>query len=452
MTIESLDQAITRQGNPVELLRNADFRAFTFPVAPEFSNWRSEQRAWRRSAALLDQSHHMTDLFLRGEGLIELLSSISVNSYRNFRPGVAKQMISVNEQGYVIGDGILFHLGDGVDLVGHHVLADWVKYQVEKSGLEIEVTEDPNSAVRDGDPVFYRYELQGPRAYDIIEKLTGEQVPQVKFFHVHEFTFAGTSVRGLRHGMAGEPGFEFFGPFSEGARIREAILDAGEEFGILPVGSKAYSSASIESGWVPTPLPAIFGDDLRDYRTWLPASRVGSLGGSLRSADVQDYYLTPYDLGYGRSVNFDHEFIGKQALQDMASSPARQKVTLIWNPEDVAEIVTSQLRDGLPAKFLDFPKSRYAFHQFDEVLAGGKRIGVSTDPGYVANDKVYASLACVDQAHAASGSEVELLWGEDPNSDKGSVEEHRQVRVRATVAPAPLHDYARTAYRSNTRL
>lgn len=127
MSAESLEAAIARVGNPVELLRHADVRAFTFPVAPEFTNWRSEQRAWRQTAALLDQSHHMTDLFLEGEGVVDLLSSISVNTYQNFHPGAAKQMIAVNDDGYVIGDGILLHLGGTVNLVGHHHLADWVK-------------------------------------------------------------------------------------------------------------------------------------------------------------------------------------------------------------------------------------------------------------------------------------------------------------------------------------
>ena len=66
MTYESLAQAITRAGSPVELLRNQDWPAFTFPVAPEFTNWRDEQRAWNTSVALMDQSHHMTQLFLGG--------------------------------------------------------------------------------------------------------------------------------------------------------------------------------------------------------------------------------------------------------------------------------------------------------------------------------------------------------------------------------------------------
>lgn len=70
MTTESHAEAIDSVGNPVELLRNQNWPAFTFPVAPEFTNWRDEQRAWNTTVALMDQSHHMTQLFLSGADLI----------------------------------------------------------------------------------------------------------------------------------------------------------------------------------------------------------------------------------------------------------------------------------------------------------------------------------------------------------------------------------------------
>ncbi len=452
MASENLEQAIARAGGPVELLRNTDYPAYTFPVAPEFTNWRSEQRSWAESVAVLDLSHHMTDLVMRGEGLVELLSSISTNTFENFRPMVAKQMVGVNHAGFVIGDGILFNLGDeGVDLVGHHLLIDWVRYNIERSGLAIETQLDGNSTVREGPPIFYRYQLQGPRAPEVLEKLLGGPAPSIAFFHIGEFEIAGRRVRGLRHGMAGQPGFEFFGPYADAPTVLDAFLEAGADLGICRVGAKAYSSTPLESGWVPTPLPAIFGDELRAYREWLPAARAGSLAGSLFSERIEDYYLTPFDLGLGRSVRFDHDFVGREALERVADRPSKRKVTLIWDPDDVASVVKSQLTPGTPAKFIDFPKSRYGLYQFDAVLVGDERVGVSTDCGYVTFDQLYMSLACVDEAFAESGQRVEVLWGEDPISRKAQVEAHRQVRLRATVAPAPFHEYARSAYRGIQR-
>jgi glycine cleavage system aminomethyltransferase T len=231
--------------------------------------------------------------------------------------------------------------------------------------------------------------------------------------------------------------------------VLEAIMSAGADHDIRRVGAKAYSSSPLESGWVPTPFPAIFDEDFAEYREWLPADRAGSIGGSLYSTDIHDFYMTPYDLGLGRSVRFDHDFHGREALEQLAASPRRHKVTLIWNSEDVAAVVRSQIEPGIPGKYLDFPKARYGLYQMDEVLRDGERVGISTDAGYVAYDQLYMSLATLD-VDIPDGTEVEVVWGEDPISTKDSVDaQHRQMRIRATVAPAPYHDYARTVYRSN---
>jgi len=452
---ETLAQAIDRVGNPVEFLRNQDWPSITFPIRPEFTNWRDEQRAWHETVALMDQSHHMTQLFLGGADLIPLLESISPNTFATFRPGVAKQLISVNRDGYLIGDGILFYNEDGPEglvLVGHHILIDWVRFNVEKAqaaGRDVHQRLDPNSTMRQGPPTFYRYELQGPEANRVMEKVFGGPIPEVKFFHIADVTVAGRNVKALRHGMAGQPGFEFYGPWADHEAVHAAILEAGREFGIREVGAKAYSSSPLESGWIPTPFPAIFGEDLAEYREWLPAARAGSIGGSLYSTDVEDYYATPFDFGLGRSVRFDHDFHGREALERHAANQSRRKVTLIWHAEDVAAVVRSQVEAGTPAKYLDFPKARYGFYQMDEVLLDGRRVGISTDAGYVAQPQLYMSLATVDQ-DVPEGTVVEVVWGEDPVSAKPQVDRnHRQVRIRATVAPAPYQEYARTTYRQD---
>ena len=452
---ESLAQAIARVGNPVELLRNQDWPAITFPIKPEFTNWRDEQRAWSASVAILDQSHHMTQLFLGGADLIPLLSSISPNTFATFRAGVAKQLIAVNKDGYLIGDGILFYNSDereGLVLIGHHILIDWVRFNAEKAqaaGQDVHHRLEGNSHMRPGDPTFFRLEIQGPDADHVMEKLWGGPVPEVKFFHIADVEIAGKKVKALRHGMAGQPGFEFYGAYADVDAVRDAMLAAGAEYGITQVGAKAYSSSPLESGWVPTPFPAIFDEDFAEYREWLPAARAGSIGGSLSSADVHDYYVTPYDLGLGKSVRFDHDFHGREALEKIAENPRRRKVTLLWNADDVAAVVKSQLEPGIPAKFLDFPKARYGFYQMDLVEQDGRQVGISTDAGYIAYDQLYMSLATLD-TDVPEGAVVEVVWGEDPISAKPQVDRaHRQVRIRATVAPAPYHDYARSVYRAN---
>ncbi len=451
MESESLEAAVSRAGSPVDLLRQSTARAHAFPVPPEFTNWRAEQNAWRTSCVLFDQSHHMTDLFLRGPDALRLLTSLGVNSFANFGPGKAKQYVAVNAGGYLIGDAILFHLEDDLfDVVGHPTVANWLQYNVETGDWKVTVERDDNSVDRatGRPPALYRYELQGPAAGSIVAKLTGEPLPDVKFFHMADFRLAGHRVRALRHGMAGQPGFELFGPWSEGEDVLAAILNAGAEFGLQRAGAKAYSTSNLESGWIPTAVPAIFGPEMRGYREWLDAGAVGSLGGSMDSADITDYYVTPYDIGYGRTVKFDHDFLGRAALERIAAGAEhRTKVTLVWNPDDLALAVRSLFEPGTPAKYIEMPKARYAFFQVDKVLRNGMIAGLSLDLGYLANEHAFVSLATVDAAASTPGTEVTVLWGERPNSAKPAVERHRQVGIRATVAPAPYVQEVRDSYR-----
>jgi len=450
MSTESLEDAIQRAGSAVELLRNAAYPAYSFPVPPEHTNWRSEQRAWRETCALLDQSHHMADLFVSGRDALELFAALGVNSFAGFKPDMAKQFVAVNPEGYFIGDGILFYLDDEqFDLVGgHYWLTEWIRYKAQLGGYRVSIERDEDSTRRDGPPKLYRYELQGPAAVSIMERVTGKPVPEVKFFHMTRFAIAGRSVRALRHGMAAQPGFELFGPWEEGEAVRAALLAAGEEFGLRQAGAKAYSTANLESGWVPSPLPAIFtGEEMAAFRRNCPADRIGSLAGSLYSPDITDYYVTPYDLGYGRIVSFDHDYVGREALEEIGRSPRRTKVTLVWNEEDVLRAIGSQFGPGLPAKYIELPKARYGRFQVDKVLRDGDWVGISMDCGYIYNEKAMISLAAVDVAVSEPGTEVVVLWGEQPNSAKPQVEPHQQMEIRATVAPAPYVQFARERYR-----
>jgi syringate O-demethylase len=229
---------------------------------------------------------------------------------------------------------------------------------------------------------------------------------------------------------------------------------AGEEFGLRRVGSRAYSSNTLESGWIPSPLPAVYtGDSLADYRGWLPADGYegsASLGGSFVSNEVEDYYFTPWDLGYGRFVDFDHDFIGMEALREKSQDPPRTEVTLRLDREDVVRAIGSEFSDGPPAKFMEFPSAVYAMHPYDAVVSHGETIGISTWIGYSWNYREMLTLAVLDKGYATPGTEVTLIWGEpDGGTSKLNVEPHAQFEIRATVAPVPYSKVARETYRTN---
>jgi vanillate/3-O-methylgallate O-demethylase len=442
----------------VQMLRNSQLGTYIYPVVPaEFTNWRREQRAWRETAALYDQSHHMVNLFLRGPGALELISDTAINSVAQFPVDIAKQYVPTTPGGQVIGDGILFHLEpEEFVFVGRSPAANWLRYHAETGGYDCEADLDDRSPMRPyGKQVtrrLWRFQVQGPNAWLVLEKVNRGPLDESKFFRMGTMNVAGRRVRTLRHGMAGAPGLELWGPYESYEESRAAILEAGREFGLEPVGSRAYSSNTLESGWIPSPLPAIYtGAELRDYREWLPADgyeAVNALAGSFVSTEVDDYYLNPFELGYGHIARFDHDFIGRDALQRIDPETQRRKVTLEWASDEVTEILGSIFApEGEGCQFFDLPNANYASSSFDSVLdADGNLVGLSLFTGYSSNEKHALSLAVVEP-EVEIGSVVRVVWGEpDGGTGKATVEPHRQKEVRAVVSPAPYSKVARLDY------
>src|SRR5688572_8649518 len=377
--MKSLDELIQAAGNPVEMLRHSQTGPNVYPgVPPEFTNWRDEQQAWQTTCVLFNLSFHMADLAVEGRDAVKLLSYLGINSFRKVSLERAKQYVPCSHDGHVIGDVILFPLAaDRFNLVGRIPALNWIRFHAATGGYEVKLELDERSAARK-DPFNrknYRFQIQGPHALKVMEKVLGKQAPQIKFFHMCSMTIAGKEVRALRHGMVGQPGFELFGPYAEGDAVREAIVRAGEEFGLRQVGGRAYSSNTLESGWIPSPLPAVYsGDRMKSYRQWLSAESYearASIGGSFVSRRIDDYYFTPWDMGYGSFIDFGHDFIGREALPKLAAGAHRKKVTVALDESDVLRAIGSQLEKSERAKFMEFPSAVYSMHPFDKVVARG---------------------------------------------------------------------------------
>ena len=439
MVTESLEQKLQRWKSPVEMLRNSQTGPYVFPIASEFSNWRDEQESWQQSAVLFDLSKHMTDIYFEGPDLMRLLSDLAVNSFAKFGKNKAKQMVCCNEDGYVIGDAILFGLEDDkVNISGRPSVPNWVAFHAETGDYDVGVSRDNRSVANESDRKTYRFQIQGPNAVEILKIATADKIPAIPFFNIGELEIAGRTVQALNHGMARSQGLELFGPIEDGEIIHTALIEAGENFGLKQAGARAYSTVSPESGWIPSPMPAIYaGEAMKVYREWLPGNGFeggASLGGSYYSDNIEDYYQTPWDLGYGRHVKFDHAFIGRAALEKMADQPHRKKVWLVWDNDDCLRIVGSMFGDGERYKYLEMPGAQYSTIPFDSVLLNGELIGLSTYNVYTTNVRAWFSLAMMDGAHAVDGAEVTIVWGEENGgSDKLGVERHVQAEVRATI-------------------
>jgi len=461
MKEKSLEDLLQAAGNPAQMLRNSQIGAYVYPVVPtEYSNWRDEQRAWRESAVLFDQSHHMANVYVEGPDALKMFSHLATNSFANFPVDRAKQFAPCTYDGYVIGDGILFHLAPNrLVFVGRAPTASWIQFQAETGGYNVKLEKDDRSPSNPkGKAVVrscYRFQIQGPNAPQVLEKLNGGPLPEIKFFCMDAIRIAGRKVRALRHGMAGAPGLEIWGPYEEREEIRAAIVAAGKDFGLYEVGARAYATNTLESGWIPSPLPAVYtGEKMKAYRQWLPAASyegTGSLGGSFESNNIEDYYMTPYALGYGPFVKFDHDFIGREALEKMAGKPQRKKVTFAWNSEDVLKVFASMFETGDVYKYIDLPLSNYTSASYDKIVSGGKTVGFSMFSGYSYNERSMLSLGVVDP-DVEIDSEVKVVWGESGGgSKKTTVERHKQLEIRAIVSQVPYSRVARETYAKGWR-
>ena len=266
---DSMAQASEKAGGPVELMRDLGIAKFT-KVPDEITNWIEEQRSWRESVALADQSYHMTDHYVEGPDALELYKDFAVNSFENTEPGKAKQLVVANPNGKFIGDAIWFHLSDEEFLsVGGAAAHNWLQYQIETGDYDVTAELQGRPVATGEDPNNFRFQVQGPEAIKVMEEAVDGDIPDLGFFNFDTVSIEGHKVNILRHGMAGEPGFEFWGPYEYGEEIKETVMDAGEEYGIRHLGSEAYQTPNAVLGWIPLVVPAIFDEGMEGYLEWL---------------------------------------------------------------------------------------------------------------------------------------------------------------------------------------
>ncbi|GAA1704456.1 aminomethyltransferase family protein [Microbacterium sediminicola] len=435
----SLQQGIDQAGSAVDLLWKPGAPPWKPPIVEdEYAGWGAEQAAWRTEVTVSDLSYHMSDTFLRGPDAARLLSDVSANNIPGCAIGQAKQFVPVSYNGNLITDGILLRDGEeSFVLSGVPGAQNWVAYHAKSGGYDVEIETDPDRSFTPGDPRLFRLQVQGPAALAVVEKAFGGPLPTTKFFHTTEVELAGARFRALRHGMAGQPGYEFIGSYADHDAVKDALFAAGAEFGISHVGALSYATNGIESGWIPTPTPAIFTDpELAEYRAQLGLFTYegqNPLYGSFYSDDITDYYTSPWELGYGRSVSLDHDFIGRDALIAAKNGPLRTKVTLEL---DASEAL------GAPGDYLN----NYGRQRIE---VDGTLVGTTFQAGRIAPlDRVLA-LSLIAEEYATPGTRVEVVWGDHPGHGTASDADLGLPRIGATVQPAPYNEFARTAYRKD---
>ena len=213
-----------------------------------------------------------------------------------------------NYDGYVIGDVILFYLdNDSFNIVGRPSVHNWVQYHSEIGRYDVKLERDERAAARTGPVVrkAYRFQVQGPNALKLVSKVIGTRAPDLKFFNMTKRPSPDIACARCDMAWRGSRASNCSVPGPRAKTSGEALIEAGEEFGLRLVGARAYSSNTLESGWIPSPLPRLYRRKMRATAQWLPAL-------PMRHRFPRWSYLSPKHRGllpdalrpgYGRSSN-----------------------------------------------------------------------------------------------------------------------------------------------------
>jgi vanillate/3-O-methylgallate O-demethylase len=438
MSQRSLEDELQQYDDKIEALRHSDVVENPTPdgrpTPLEYTNWFEEQLSWKETCYIGDWSF-MPDLHVTGPDVLDLFSDLTVNTFEDFKVGKVKHAAQCNEDGKVIGDGIMYRVGEEEVYTQH--LAAWPMFNAETKGYDV------TAEIHDS----FIYQVQGPNSLYVLEELTDAPLRDMSFMNVQTIDIAGRKVRIIRQGMSGEVGFELQGPQTYGDDVWEAVVEAGQDYGLRRLGRRTHMLNHLEMCFATRGhhyLPAIYGDEMAEYREWLdaedPAEANFTLSGSFKGDDISDWYRSPVELGWGRSINFDHDFIGKEALKEELENPERRIVTLEWDAEDVIDVYASLFRNGDHYKFMDVPYQRYRAIEADSVRINGEEVGVSTGRGYSYYFNTMISLCVIDREHAERGKEVTILWGEGGDPANPKIEPHTQKEITATMAPAPYKE------------
>jgi len=390
----------------------------------EYTDWMDESMSWKESCYIGDWSF-LWERWFRGPEVLKLFSDISVNSFAKFEIGQAKHVIHCNKDGKVIHEGILSRLGeDEFMLFGRGCFL--ANYYLKRGNYN--VTSEPDD--------WFNIQVQGPKSIDLLEKACGESLRDIKFMHCCKINIRGKWMWALRQGMSGEPGFELQGPIEWKDELISDLMEIGQEFGVRRLGGRVANINHLEACFptiITDYIPAIFEDDMKEYlhefMTSMPAYLTTiNVAGSFEGEKISDYYRSPIELGWSKMIKFDHDFIGRKALEEEMANPKRTIRTLVWNSEDVIDVYASLFREGEHYDYIEIPRFQRGVMYVDKVMKDGKLVGTTSSYGYSYYYRKMLSLCCIDIDQAHIGNEVTIIWGAPG---------HPQKEIRATVAPAP---------------
>jgi aminomethyltransferase len=231
--------------NPVHRQMGAkmvDFGGWDMPV--EYSGLIAEHMAVRNAVGVFDVSH-MGDILIRGPQSLAAVQHISMNDASKLQVGQAHYSALLYPEGTFVDDVIVHKLGENDYLLVINAGTrekdyGWVKKNVVSFRCHADDIGD----------YYTQLAIQGPRAVEVLKKLTDVDLSTIKNYWFKHGTVCGIpNTLVARTGYTGEDGFEIYIPadFATSTRVWSEVLEAGREFGILPCGLGARNTLRLEA-------------------------------------------------------------------------------------------------------------------------------------------------------------------------------------------------------------
>lgn len=402
-------------------------------VAEEYTGWRDESLATHLTCAITTSLNPLRTLRVSGKEALAFLKYNLVNNFDKFPINSTKHGVVVNENGNVAATGLTIRTGEEEFELFAFIPILQVRYDQQKDQYD-------NLTVEDISEKRFVFQMMGPKSLEILEETTEEDLHDLQFGRIKHSSINGHKVRILRFGMHGGLGYEIHGDREYAEEIHKKIIETGNKYGIRLLGWLAYLLSHTPGASVQFYLhyDLDYSSVPWQYFAMTPEMNQMMVSWSGSAGKTKEgVYMNPYEIGLGNVINFDHDFIGKEALLAYKANPKRTNITLKWNKEDIIDVFASQFdTENEPYQQFDLPgqgavRVNTILASKDYVFSGdGEKIGISSGRTFSPFHGEMVSLAAIDLEYAEIDTEVMVLWG-----DEGT----RQKRIRATVVPTPFN-------------
>jgi glycine cleavage system aminomethyltransferase T len=352
---------------------------------------------------------------IKGPDAKKYLQSLVINSFAHFPVGSMKHGVMCAEDGLIAAHGIIERKGED----------HFESFAGGPPGANPNTDVPLNVEIKRLD--HYLFQIAGPTSLQVLEKVTGENLRDIRFLHFRDSHINGIKTEVGRIGMTGSLAYELHGPIEDGPAVYDAVYRAGQEYGIERLGWGTYLVNHVEGGFPQgtwTFIPAV------PASRWPELKQVWQVSGSVDPTNLRARTRTPVEVKWHNMAKFDHDFVGREALAAEIANPKRTTVTLRWNHDDVMDTYASLLRPGDAYRPIDLPYSpqRWPMAHADHVLKDEREIGYSSGTIYSYFFREFLSLGCLDIEVAKIGNEVVVQWGDHGGKIKS---------IRATVERFP---------------